>query len=205
MKSDRGMVTLMTVFSGIASLMCLLVGLQLLSLESQIGQASAHGLAGSDLQFAQWRTQAHTGAIMSLGAGVLVFLFGIRHHSTAGKPGRKRLAQNTGPGSSTIDLESLSVRVFEVDAEDQTVEITSGDDTEPEASGNQPKIIWHPLVDQEADLAKEAGPAADPADSIVRSIQEASSRDTHRNNPHFGTDRPWKSFLGRIIRRRRSP
>ena len=199
MKSDRGMVTLMTVFSGIASLMCLLVGLQLLSLESQIGQASAHGLAGSDLQFAQWRTQAHTGAIMSLGAGVLVFLFGIRHHSTAGKPGRKRLAQNTGPGSSTIDLESLSVRVFEVDAEDQTVEITSGDDTEPEASGNQPKIIWHPLVDQEADLAKEAGPAADPADSIVQSIQEASSRDPNRNIPPSARGRLRNSFLGRFI------
>jgi len=201
MKSDRGMVTLMTVFSGIASLMCLLVGLQLLSLESQIGQASAHGLAGSDLQFLQWRNQVHTGAIMSLGAGVLVFLFGIRHHSTAGKPGRERLGQNTGPGSSTIDLESLSVRVFEVDAEDQTVEITSGDDTEPEASGEQPKIIWHPLDDQEADLEKEAGPVADPADSIVQSIQEASSRDPNRNIPPFAIGRLRNSFLGRFIKK----
>lgn len=204
MKSDRGMVTLMTVFSGIASLMCLLVGLQLLSLESQIGQASSLGVPGSDLQFMRWRTEVHTGAIMSFGAGILVFLFGLRHLSTSGNPGRGRSSE-TGTDSSTIDLESLSVRVFEVDAEDQTVEISSGGDTEPKASGEQPKIVWLPLDDQETDLDKEAGPTADPADSIVRSIQEASARDSNRNNPPFATDRSWKSFLGRIIRRRRRP
>ena len=40
MKTERSMGTLMTVFSGVAALLCLLSGLQLFALESQIDQAS---------------------------------------------------------------------------------------------------------------------------------------------------------------------
>ena len=204
MKSDRGMITLMTVFSGIAALMCLLVGLQLLSLESKIGQAIPNGLAGSDLQLTQWQTEVHTGAIMSLGAGVLVFLFGIRHHSTAGKPRRKRAPQ-AGAGSSTIDLESLSVRVFEIDAEDRSVEITSDDDDDaapaPAPGDEQAQIVWHPLDDQEDD-PQAPRPAGDSADSIVQSIQDAALPGAAGNQSPLPGGHSLQSFLSRILRRR---
>ncbi len=189
----------MTVFSGIASLMCLLVGLQLLSLESQIGQAIPKATPGAEFQFTRWQTEAHTGAIMSLGAGILILLFGIRHHYTAGKPGGKRSPES---GGSAMDLESLSVRVFEVDQENRSVEITSADDTVPEHGRQQPKIVWHPLSGQEDDPHQPAPPVCDPADSIVQSIQDAVWPETAKNRSRHPDRQARKSFLGRIIRRR---
>ena len=193
------MITLMTVFSGIASLMCLLVGLQLLSLDSQIGQAIPNATAGADLQFTRWQTEVHTGAIMSLGAGVLILLFGIRHHYTAGKPGGKRSPQ---AGAPAIDLESLSIRVFEVDQEDRSVEITSTDDTVPKPEGQQPKIVWHPLAGQEDEPHQAPPPVGDLADSIVQSIQDTAWPETAKNRSRHPGRPVRRSFLDRFIRRR---
>ena len=105
----------MTVFSGVAALMCLLVGLQLLFLESQLGHAAGSGSGDGDLQFRQWEALAHTGAIMSLGAGVLILLFGVRHHTATGQTRKNRL-RDRNRVTSNADLESVSVRIFEVDA-----------------------------------------------------------------------------------------
>ncbi len=200
MKSDRGMITLMTVFSGIASLMCLLVGLQLLTLESQIRQAVSQGSAGADIPFTRWQTEVHTGAIMALGAGVLILLFGIRHHYTARKSGGKRSPEDMSSAmGSAIELDSLSVRVFEVDQEDRSVEITSAADTVPEPDDKQPKIVWHPLEDSPHQVSR---PVGDPADSIVQSIQDSVWPGSAPNQSPQAGRHPGRSFLDRIIRRR---
>ena len=123
MKSDTGMGTLITVFSGIAALKCLLVGLQLFFLETQTAQAVAPGATDAEYQFDQWRAQAHTGAIMSLGAGALILILGLRHLASTGQA-RNQRSPDEEPVLSQVDLDSVSVRVFEVDARDQTIEIT---------------------------------------------------------------------------------
>lgn len=198
MKSDRGMGTLMTIFSGIAALMCLLVGLQLLFLESQIGQAVDPGPATQDQQFRQWKALAHTGAIMSLGSGVLIFLLGLRQHSSTGQARKNRLRYED-PVLSSVDLESLSVRVFEVDAEDRSVEITPrADDQRLQESRPRPPVSLPP-DDQEPTPM----PKADLADSIVRSIREAAAPDSGRSAFPPATSHSLASSLGRLFRRRR--
>jgi hypothetical protein len=185
MKSVAGMGTLMTVFSGIAALMCLLVGFQLFFLESQIGQATGPGKVDSEHQYRQWAAQAHTGAIMSLGAGLLIFLLGLRH-LTATSQGDQNPPPNAEPESlSSGDLESLSVRVFEVDASDRSVEITPGEEDSP-VSEDQPIFSRPPSADDrstypdlQTELALEGDlePPADPTETIVQSIRDAA-------NPH---------------------
>jgi hypothetical protein len=197
MKSDRGMGTLMTVFSGIAALMCLLVGLQLLFLQSQIGQAVDPGLADPDQQFRQWKALAHTGAVMSLGAGVLIFLFGLHHLTTTGQARKNRL-QKEDPVSSTADLESVSVRVFEVDAEDRSVEITPHTDDRPLHESRPRSPVSPPPVDQEPDQE----PQADPTDSIVRSIRAAAVPDSGRSTFPCATGFSLPSYLCRLFGRR---
>ena len=194
MKSEQGMGTLITVFSGVAALMCLLVGLQLLFLESQIGQAAGSGSADGDLQFRQWEALAHTGAIMSLGAGVLILLFGVRHHTANGQTRKNRL-RDKDRVTSTADLESVSVRIFEVDAQDRTIEITPGK-AEPRIIEPVPRYgASLPPGDQEAD----SEPIVNTTDSIVQSIREASVPDsTPPTASHLR-----KSFFDRLFRRQR--
>lgn len=200
MKSERGMATLMTVFSGIAALMCLLVGLQLLSLESQIGRAAVPEASGADSPFSEWQAEVHTGAIMSLGAGVLVFLFGLRHLATTRSSARKRTS--TADGDDTLlDLESLSVRIFEVDEEDRSFEITSGEDAPFEPDNEQPQILWHPLNDQEDDVQPDPVAAGDPAESILQSIQEAAPHGVGRNSVSRADRTVRKSWLDRLLGR----
>jgi hypothetical protein len=194
MKIDHGMDTLMTVFSGMAALMCLLVGLQLFALEARIGQAAAGGLPGADFQFRQWQASVHMGAVMSLGAGALVFLFGLRHQRTAGMAGRRRLPP-ADPASQALDMESLSVRVFEVDDADRSVEIIAGDPVPASILPPPRPIVWHPLDETEdAPPTLDPGRAVNPADSIVQSIREAAAH---------GRPAARESFLDRLRRRRR--
>ncbi len=197
MKSENGMVTLMTVFSGVAALMCLLVGVQLLFLESQIGQAAQPGQMDPELQFDQWKMLAHTGAIMSLGAGVLIFLFGLRHFTTTGQV-RKNRRRDEDPLMSTVDLESLSVRIFEVDEEDRSIEITLNEnDRLDEKIQPLPRVPLSP-DDQESDPE----PVGDATDSIVNSIREAAVPGSGRTTGSTPTGLFWPSFLDRLFRRR---
>jgi hypothetical protein len=181
MKSERGMVTLMTVFSGIAALMCLLVGIQLFFLESQIGRTMVSDPGDRGYQYRQWKGHAHTGAIMSLGAGVLISLFGLRHHTTARRTGGQ-LTPDTNPGGSDIDLESVSVRVFDVDAHDRSIEITPRDDSCP-PSETPPPLRLNPDSDDPEEDVPDPEPVGDPTDSIVRSIHAAAESDPSRNGP----------------------
>jgi hypothetical protein len=198
MKSEQGMGTLMTVFSGVAALMCLLVGLQLLFLESQIGQAAGTGMVDGDLQFRQWEALAHTGAIMSLGAGVLILLFGVRHHTATGQTRKNRL-RDKDRDTSTADLESLSVRVFEVDAQDRTVEITPGK-AEPPMSEPVPRYCAPPPPgDQESDSEL----FGNTTDSIIQSIREASDPDSTRTTAPPAANNLRRSFFDRLFRRQR--
>lgn len=198
MKSEKGMGTLITVFSGVAALMCLLVGLQLLFLESQIGQAVGTGSTDGDLQFRHWEAQAHTGAIMSFGAGVLILLFGVRHHTATGQTRNNRL-RDKDRVMSTADLESVSVRIFEVDSQDRTVEITPGK-AEPRAL--EPVQRYYappPPGDQEPD----SEPIGNATDSIVQSIHEASEIDPTRTPTPPAARHLRKSFFDRLFRRQR--
>ncbi|MEN8005937.1 MAG: hypothetical protein ABFS42_02940 [Candidatus Krumholzibacteriota bacterium] len=201
MKFEHGMGTLMTVFSGVAALMCLLVGIQLLFLESRIGQAAANSAPAADVPLLLWKAEAHTGAIMSLGAGVLILLFGLRHHAIAGRAAKPRTSAGETAVSSA-DLESLSVRVFEVDATDRSVEISASPDEPrpPAAPPARPTMSWAPLDEGES----KSKPGTDPADSILRSIREATSPDSGpETGPEAGstTRHPhkplWKKFFGR--------
>ncbi len=201
MKSDRGMETLMTVFSGIAALMCLLVGFQLLSLETQIGQAIDSGPTKMDQQFPLWKAQAHTGAIMSLGAAILVFLFGLRHHVTSGQA-RKKPPRDDDPAFSTVDLETVSVRVFEVDDEDYSVEITpSADDHQPPESRPLPSVPLPP-GDHKLALEPDQEHMTDPTDNIIQSIRDAGTPGSGRSTLPPATGRFLPSFFGWIFRRR---
>jgi hypothetical protein len=201
MKSEHGMTTLMTVFSGTAALMCLLVGLQLLSLESQIGRAAVPEASGADSPFSQWQAEVQTGAIMSLGAGVRVFLFGLRHLSTTRNSARKRKS-TSDMEESALDLESLSVRIFEVDEEDRSFEITSGDEATFEPDNEQPSILWHPLNDLENDVQPDPVSAGDPAESIVQSIQEAAPHGVGRHTVSRAARSVRKSWRDRLFGRR---
>ena len=169
MKHERGMGTLMTVFSGVAALMCLLVGIQLFFLESQIGQAAAVDSTGSGQQFRLWQAEAHTGAIMSLGAGALIFLFGLRQLPSGAKVRNRRMWDDDSAVLQD-DLESLSVRIFEVDDHDRSVEVESFEDVAG-ITESRPKIgAW----EEPLDLESESGPVIDPTDTILQSIHEAA-------------------------------
>ena len=198
MKSDRGMGTLMTVFSGVAALLCLLVGLQLLFLESQIGQSADTGHTGPGQQLLQWKAQAHTSAIMSLGAGVLIFLFGVRHHATTG-PVKRNRRRDTDPVMSADDIESVSVRIFEVDTEDRSVEITPSVDA-PRLVQSRPRL---PVSPPTSIPGPDTEPVGDQTDSIVSSIRAAAAPTSGRNTfpPVKGSFLP--SFLVRLFRHRR--
>jgi hypothetical protein len=203
MKSDTGMGTLLTVFSGIAALMCLLVGFQLFFLESQIGQAVETGATDPEYQFDQWRAQAHTGAIMSLGAGALILILGLRHLASTGQA-RKNRSPDEEPVLSQVDLDSVSVRVFEVDARDQTIEITPGADDPRVPDSSQPSQVPQVAdlqdsgteLDLDQDLDQDIESMADPADTIVRSIQ-AATVDTGRRSRPFA----WGFFRSLNLRR----
>lgn len=158
----------MTVFSGVAALMCLLVGIQLFFLASQIGQAALVDASGSNQQFRLWQAEAHTGAIMSLGAGVLIFLFGLRQYTASGKS-RKRRMWDDDPAALQNDLESLSVRIFEVDDEDRSVEVETFEDIAALSPPTHRAGIWEEPVDLESD----SEPVGDPTDTIMQSIDEA--------------------------------
>lgn len=200
--------TLLTVFSGIAALMCLLVGFQLFYLESQIGQAAGSEPVVSEDNFRHWAAQAHTGAIMSIGAGFLIFLLGLRH-LTATKQGAKNPPPDEGSATvSAENLDSLSVRVFEVDASDRSVEITPGqeDPATSEATSHlsllRDTTTHHGGTEPQPELALEGDlePPADPTDTIVQSIREASDR--HQSGAFsIGTSRfHGFSFLSRLFR-----
>ncbi|MCK9996081.1 MAG: hypothetical protein KAH56_07355 [Candidatus Krumholzibacteria bacterium] len=197
MKSENGMVTLMTVFSGVAALMCLLVGIQLLFLESQIGQAVYPGQVDPEMQFEQWKMLAHTGAIMSFGAGVLIFLFGLRHLTTSSQV-RKNRQHDIDPVISTVDLESVSVRIFEVDAEDRSIEITLNEDDRMDE--NIRPLPRAPLSPDDQESNPE--PMGDATDSIVDSIREAATPGSGQATGSSTTGLFWPSFLGRLFRRR---
>ncbi len=197
MKSDKGMATLMTVFSGVAALMCLLVGLQLFFLESQIGQAANPGAGDPEIQFGQWKMLAHTGAIMSLGAGILIFLFGLRHLTSARQTVWNQ-RHDEDPAMSMVDLESVSVRIFEVDEEDRSIEITLTEDDR--LVGKTPPVPHAPLSteDQETDLE----PIGDPTDSILESIQEAAAPGSGQTAGSSASGHFWTSFINRFFRLR---
>lgn len=190
----------MTVFSGIAALMCLLVGLQLIILKSQIGQAAESALTDGNQLYRQWEAQAYTGAIMSLGAGVLISLFGFRHHTTGGRSGKNRPRDGEFL-SPAVDLDSVSVRVFDVDDQDRSVEITPGEayDSHPELSPTSPARLLP--EDQDPDPGLEFEPPADPTETILRSIRAAAETDGNTSS----LPRTWSIFrplfLGRIFRR----
>lgn len=204
MKSDSGMGTLITVFSGIASLMCLLVGVQLLFLESQIGQAGNLSAADLDHQVVQWRAQAHMGAIMSLGAGALIFLLGLRSLATTGQA-RTILSPQEDDALSTVDPDSLTVRVFEVDARDQSIEIT------PEAEVLPGPPSRPGATESRAPEHHESGPAfqpemdtdieslIDPTDTIIQSIQDATE-ETGFSSPSGKKGFFRSPLLGRFFR-----
>ena len=179
MKFERGMGTLMTVFSGIAALMCLLVGLQLLFLEARMGQAADRAPAGADGHYRQWKDEVRTGAVMSFGAGVLVFLFGLRHTATRNRAGVP-ITGDQEPGDLDGDLESLSIRVFEVDQEDRTVEITGPETETGRREYSPPTIAWAPLTGEEPGQETEETQLGDPTDSILDSIQAATGSQVDR-------------------------
>lgn len=189
----------MTVFSGMAALLCLLVGLQLFVLEAQIGQADANDHPDSGLQFGQWKAQAHTGAVMSLGAGVLIFLFALRHHSTAARAGISPSGQRDYH-QPTLDSDSLSIRVFESDTADHFVEISPETEdpewTEPAAPLPLPTCPTPPAT---SDLEPDVEPEGDPTDSIVQSIREALASENDGDSfPPASSSR--LSFFGRLFR-----
>ena len=186
----------MTVFSGLAALLCLLVGLQLLALESHIGQVSDEGPANSGLQLRNWKAQAHNGAVMSLGAGVLIFLFGLRHHTTTVLAG-KRPGGGEDPLSSSIDPQTLTIRVFESAEDDRYVEISDGSELEP-----APPLPAISSRRSPVDLDNDVEPEADPTDTIVESIQQAVARGAVPE-PGARPGRPRRSFIGRLFGRRR--
>ena len=186
--------TLMTVFSGMAALLCLLVGLQLFVLEAQIGQAAPNDHPDSRLQFRQWQALAHTGAVMSLGAGVLIFLFGLRQHSSTVKVEKNP----SGIGDSrqrSIDPESLSIRVFESDTADRFVEISPEPDYTEQSQPQTPSTLPTGPTPQ---AAPDVEPESDPTDSIVRSIREALDTESGRDSfPSSGHRR--LSIFGRLF------
>jgi hypothetical protein len=193
MKLDRGMGTLMTAFSGIAALMCLLVGLQLLSLETRIRREADQSGSHPVNHLRQWENEVHTGAVMSFGAGLLILLFGVRHQAT-----RRRERTSLSGGRARNDdpeaPDSWSVRIFEVEDDAAPVEITDGGDEIGEPSPAPEPAVWAPLAEDDLDPGLENH--TNPAESILDSIHEATG-----TGPDRPSARPRKSFWNRIFRR----
>jgi hypothetical protein len=206
MKQDASMGTLMTVFSGVATLMCLLVGLQLFFLESQISQAAEQGIPAPEDQFRHWRAQAHTGGIMALGAGALIFLFGLRNLTS-----RARVIPDQPSDSeqqrSIVDIDSVSVRVFEVDAADRSVEITPGTETPGPKTSSPPAPVFPVQVESTFDTTslEESVPGpesqVDPTDTIIQTIRDAASAVPHRRSVIRLPEFLRLTFLSRLFRR----
>ena len=185
--------TLMTAFSGIAALMCLLVGLQLLTLETRIRREADQTGSLQVNHLRQWGNEVHTGAVMSFGAGLLILLFGVRHQAT-----RRRDRTNPSGGQAQDDnaeaTDSWSVRIFEVEDDAAPVESTDGrDEFRAPAPAPEP-AVWAPLA--EDDLGPELQNPSDPTDSILDSIHEATG-----TGPARPSARPRKSLWNRIFRR----
>jgi hypothetical protein len=173
MKLERGMGTLMTVFSGVAALMCVLVGLQLLFLEARIGRAADQAIADSDAHYRQWQGEVQTGAVMSFGAGILILLFGLRHQATRGRSANPRASRQENE-DQPADLDTLSIRIFEVDEEDRSIEITSPDEEPDEFDFDPGPRQWAPLAEDDPGTPPGPPGPGDSTDSILKSISEAT-------------------------------
>ena len=135
---------------------------------------------------------------MSLGEGVLILLFGGGHPTTTGQT-RNILMRDKDRVMSTADLDSVSVRIFEVDSQDRTVEITPGKAETPAIEPVQRYSAPPPPGGQEPD----SEPIGNATDSIVQSIREACVPGSTPTTAPPAAPHLRKSFFDRLFRRQR--
>ena len=106
----------------VATVVCLLVGFQLLLLGAEIGTWIQADPSGVDTAARAWQALVRVSGLLSLVAGGLV-MFLVTAHRQGWRVGDiPETAESAG-------IEDVEVRIFEVDGSDQTVEVTSSADT----------------------------------------------------------------------------
>jgi hypothetical protein len=154
--------TVVSALSGVAGLVCLLTGLQLWILGEEFGRILQQDPTAAASLLGQWQTQARMAAAMSIGAGALVFLLvarQINHHRWAGRPRDPQMDQEA---DSSPEIDTISVRVFEVDTLNRAHEV--GVEPHPRLGFAKPLR----LRKAPADLPS----ASEQSESIIRNIRE---------------------------------
>ena len=168
----------------VAALVCLLVGLQLLLLGTEIHALLESAPGSMDTTASAWKNLIQVSGWLSLFAAGLVLVLVVSERREW-----RRSAADAPPGGRTgaEDLDDLSVRIFEVDAANRMVEVT-GD--EGKAGAGIPPIEPPDLHETVADT----GP--DESVSILEEIEEVI-RTTTPTPP--APEKSWKSFLRRFL------
>lgn len=159
----------------VATVVCLLVGFQLLLLGAEIGTWIQVDPSSVDPAARAWQALVRVSGLLSLVAGGLVMFLVTAHRQGwhTGKP-RER--------AHKPEIEDVEVRIFEVDGSDRTVEVTSHGD----AGG-----IGRPIPSG-ADLTPSENASQDILDEIDRVIEGSKP-------PRAPS---WRRFLSRFFGRK---
>lgn len=106
----------------IATVVCLLVGFQLLLLGAEIGTWIQADPSGVDPAARAWQTLVRVSGLLSLVAGGLVIFLGTAHRQGWRIGGTRET-------TDTAEVEDVEVRIFEVDGSDRSVEVLPGENT----------------------------------------------------------------------------
>jgi hypothetical protein len=183
--------TVVTALSGVAGIVCLMTGLQLWFLGDEFGRILQQDPAAASGLLAQWQVQARMASAMSIGSGALVFLLVIRHIATGKQLASRTQAAGRPDTGDADEIESISVRIFEVDAHNRTSEI-----------GAEPHPLPPPKRPLRLKTVKTDLPSpVDQTESIIRNIHEVA--ETGADSPAPGAAPPDRlAFLRRLFFRR---
>lgn len=175
MISRSGIGTLAAGGGIIATVVCLLVGFQLLLLGAEIGTWIQADPSGVDPAARAWQTLVRASGLLSLVAGGLV-MFLVTAYRQGWRVGSDR------DRADSPDIEDVEVRIFEVDGSERTVEVTPGEDT--------------------GGIGRPVAPGPDPAaaENASQDILDEIDRVIEGSKPPRAPS--WRRFLSRFFGRK---
>jgi hypothetical protein len=167
----------------VAAVVCLLVGLQLLLLGSEIHSLLEFYSGSMDIPATAWKNLIQVSGWLSIVASGLVLFLVISERLgwSRSKSGEYRVKLGNGE-----EIEDLSVRIFEVDASNRMIEITEPDEDPTNRHGPVARPVLSKAVNDTAE---------DDSASILEEI-EALTRP-----PGTPAKNSWKLFLRRFLGR----
>lgn len=107
----------------VAVVVCLLVGIQLLMLGSEIGTLIQADPASVDSSTRAWQALIRVSGLLTLMAAALILLL-VTAHRQGWRSGRSDQGNGGDP-----EIEDISVRIFEVDPSRKTIEVPASDES----------------------------------------------------------------------------